>query len=150
MKMRILLLYFMWYTTMLHSAPVTSYFKLNTAQCKTISSKTYKKIRQTIQKNPLRYLNLSDECTVVHGSYIGLRPSTGPSEGKEMQFVVIENKEHKSCDIFIREKLCDNCVFSSWRKIKTLEYSMKAYKKKGLIVCSDGTIHSKKLYRKHP
>ena len=138
-----LLLFFCisWYAATLHAAPVTPYIKSYISHCNVLPRKILKKVRKTTHKSPLRYLNLSDECAMVQGFYIGLRPTVGSDTGKEVEIVIVENKEQKTCDVIKREKLCNNCIFSPWEKVGTLPYSKKQLKKRGFTICPDGKIH---------
>lgn len=114
----------------MRAAPVFSHMQLGSA----IKAQVEKDIAKRIRKTHLQYLRLTDGCELTHSFYVGLKPSSGPLSGHDIEMVVMDGK------IFRRFRLCDGCPFSQWHHIDDHPYTDKLHKQRGFLVCPDGSI----------
>lgn len=103
-----------------------------------VSAHELHEINKLIQRTPMQYLKIGDECRRVHAKYISLTVAGGPFSGHDLQILLVKGK------VFQRLRVCDSCPFSPWHFVQEYPFDGKN-KSEEFFVCSDGTI---KVYKK--
>lgn len=102
-----------------------------------VSPQELQEINKLIQRTPLQFLKIGDECRRVSAKYVSLKVTGGPFSGNNLEILLVKGK------VFQRMRVCDTCPFSPWRFVR--EYPFNGNKSEEFEVCSDGTI---KVYQK--
>lgn len=102
-----------------------------------VSPQELQEIKKLIQRVPLQYLKIGDECRRVYAKYVSLKVTGGPFSGNNLEILLVKGK------VFQRMRVCDSCPFSPWHLVQ--RYPFDGKKNEEFFICSDGTI---KVYQK--